>query len=205
MARSAAGWDDLAPGTKRRWNAAGRIHGTTGRAYYLSGERLTAAERGHRYTPNDPSQALSHPERYPRYIARHQAELNELARERGLREYGTGERGREVTSLTGAGGTYVPTVPIGDLPLGDWRAWRTFASPEQAQLYARRSGAPYGVVLVVDMGPDFEAHGTRWSVWFGYPEARSRSYRGRARMRERAGTERENLDRIDKWWRNIPL
>ncbi len=181
--RTAAQFDLLSAGNRRRWRAAFGGEAEA-RAAYVSGAALTAAQRGHAFTPSTPKQALDAPWNFPTYVGRHTDELNRLAREEGRKEHGTGPRGPRVTGRKkGESGEYTWVIPEGLLPLSDWRMssqWRTAA---QAQLEARRSGAPAGVVMIVDRGP-----GTLWrfQIWFGYPEtagvSRVRHKRGKRRI-----------------------
>jgi hypothetical protein len=187
-ARTPGQWDALSAGNRRRWNAHG------GRAYYLSGGSLTRSQRGHAWTPATPGEALDNPTRYPRYVGTHTEQLNEIARRRGLAEHGTGPRGSEVTDYYESGGDFTYTVPDGTLDLRDWRFSQVYRTPEEAQLSARRSGAPAGVVVITDRGPDYL---WRYELWFGYPESRGKRHKARGgKMHDRAGTERENTERF---------
>lgn len=177
--RSIESWNALAPSTRRRWIAAfgGPDQGLEA---YRSGASLTAAQRGHAFTPERPVNALFQPWKYPRYVATHTTQLNELARSRGVAEHGTGPRGDTVTSYREAGGDYTWVVPSSTLDPGDWRFSTVFRSEEEAQLFARKSWAPAGVVLIVDnqWEPDQDRPPAtvgklwRYEVWFGYPENR---------------------------------
>lgn len=169
--RSVELWNALAPSTRRRWIAA---YGSEDAALeaYRNGASLTREQRGHGFTPERPSRALANPQLYPRYVATHTDQLNEIARRRGMKEHGLGQRGDAVTDYEKAGGDFTWVVPQGAVDDGDWRFSQVFRTAEEAQLYARQSWAPAGVVIIVDLGP---AHIWRYEVWFGYPESRRRS------------------------------
>lgn len=176
--RSVESWNALAPSTRRRWIAAFGNEDIALEAY-RNGASLTPAQRGHASTPERPVNALFQPWKYPRYVARHTAQLNEIARQRGLAEHGTGKVGHTVTNLKRAGGAYTWVIP-NDIPHEppDWRFSAVFRSEDEAQLLARKSWAPAGVVIIVDnfwdshfprppkgVGPLW-----RYEVWFHYPE-----------------------------------
>jgi hypothetical protein len=168
--RSVEQWNALARSTQRRWIAAFGSEDAALEAY-RNGASLTKTQRGHAFTPERPVNALLQPWLYPRYVATHTAQLNELARQRGLAEHGTGPRGetKQTRDFKKAGGDYTWVIPAGTLDPGDWRFSSVFRTVEEAQLYARRSWAPAGVVMIVDKGPKFL---WRYEVWFGYPESR---------------------------------
>ncbi len=216
--RSESQWEGLSAGNRRRWRAAFGGEAPA-REAYLGGAHLTRAQRGHRFTPSSPRQALEEPWHFPRYVGRHQAELQQLAREEGRRPYGRGTRGREVTgNERGARQPYTWTV--GDPLLGeqlnteDARYAAGFTSKEAAQLFARQSGAPAGVVYVVALGqwiqpgePGNEAGTTRkrrkwrWEVWFSYPETHGVQPKvvhnpRRYRFGPRPGTTTEDVEQI---------
>ena len=180
--RTVEQWNALAPSTRRRW-----IHAYGGSAdaaleAYRNGASLTKEQRGHAYTPDHPIDALLQPWKFPRYVATHTDKLNELARGRGLAQHGTGPRGESVTSYPQTG-DYTWVIPQGLLDEGDWRFSAVFRTVEEAQLYARRSWAPAGVVIIVDRGPRST---WRYEVWFGYPESRRKIKRLRGgRMKTR--------------------
>lgn len=181
--RSVEQWNALAPSTRRRWIAAFGSEDAALEAY-RNGLSLSRSQRGHGFTPEHPKRALSRPWLYPRYVATHTDELNEIARRQGMREHGTGERGDSVTDSEKAGGDFTWVIPQGMLDDSDWRFSSVFRSAEEAQLYARQSWAPAGVVIIVDLGP---AYVWRYEVWFGYPESRRKSIRakgGRAKSRD---------------------
>lgn len=174
--RPPGAWDALAASTRRRWRTA---YGADAQAAYERGAHLTAAQRGHGGTPSSPLQALLHPERYPEYVGRNTDRLNELARQRGMGKRGTGPRGPEVTR--GRPFTYV--VSSDEFATrrrpSDWHLYRSFRTRGEAQLWARQSRAPAGVVLIVDNGPSWPDKRTRYGVWFSdiSPQAK----RGRPR------------------------
>ena len=131
--RSVESWNALAPSTRRRWIHA---YGSedAGLEAYRNGASLTKAQRGHANTPERPINALFRPWEYPKYVARHTPQLNEIARQRGLREHGKGEVGRDVTNLDKAGGEYTWTVPAGILDgRPDWHASTSFRTEREAQ------------------------------------------------------------------------
>ena len=176
--RSVESWNALAPSTRRRWIAA---YGGPDAALeaYRNGASLTSAQRGHAYTPERPINALFQPWKYPKYVATHTSQLNQIARARGLAEHGTGPRGEtpETTGYRKSGGDFTFVVPRGTLQPPDWRHSQTFRSNPEAQLFARRSWAPAGVVQIEDnhwtMGedqPPATDDSWRYEVWFGYPE-----------------------------------
>jgi len=173
--RSVESWNALAPSTRRRWIHAFGSEDAALEAY-RNGASLTPAQRGHEFTPERPVNALFQPWKYPRYVATHTAQLNEIARRRGVAQHGQGPRGETVTSYAKAGGDYTWVIPDGVLNEGDWRFSTVFRTEQEAKLFARRSWAPAGVVLIVDKGPE---HLWRYEVWFGYPEGRrARHFRG---------------------------
>ena len=180
--RSVEQWNALAPSTRRRWI---HVFGSPDAALeaYRNGASLTPEQRGHAYTPERPIDALLQPWKFPRYVATHTDQLNELARRRGLESHGTGPRGHDVTDYGAAGGDFTWVIPSGVLNEGDWRFSQVFRTVEEAQLYARKSWAPAGVVIIVDRGPGLL---WRFEVWFGYPESRrlKRKLRG-GRMKPR--------------------
>jgi hypothetical protein len=166
--RSVESWNALARSTQRRWIAAFGSEDAALEAY-RNGASLTPAQRGHAFTPERPINALLQPWKFPRYVATHTPQLNELARRRGLEEHGTGPRGEKVTDYKKSGGDYTWVIPGGTLDEGDWRFSTVFRTEKEAQLFARRSWAPAGVVIIVDKGSEFT---WRYEVWFGYPESR---------------------------------
>jgi hypothetical protein len=176
--RSVEQWNALAPSTRRRWIAA---FGSPDAALeaYRNGASLTPAQRGHAFTPERPINALLQPWKFPRYVATHTEQLNTLAKNRGVAQHGTGPRGETVTSYAKAGGDFTWVIPDGSLNTGDWRFSTVFRTVEEAQLFARRSWAPAGVVMIVDKGPE---HLWRYEVWFGYPEGRKAKHFKGGRM-----------------------
>lgn len=197
-ARSAARWEALSPGNRRRWRAAfgGEQQARTA---YIAGASLTKSQRGHRYTPSSPAAALRAPWLYPRYVGRHTDELNELARREDQPQHGLGPRGGAVTGREPGARPrdepYTWVIPDGRLDLGDWRFSRVFRTLPEAQLEARQSWAPAGVVMIVDRGPEYV---WRYEVWYGYPESRgmpTRRLRG-GRMGPPATVERENIEAL---------
>jgi len=169
-------WNALAPSTRRRWIAA---FGSPDAALeaYRNGASLTAAQRGHAATPERPIRALTKPWLYPRYVANNQTKLNELARERGRAQHGRGPRGDTAATDTYQG-PFTWVEPSGTLDgLAGWRRNVFFRdrdyvqyaidkgiTPHEgalraAQSWARKSGAPAGVVLIQE-----EADG--YGVWF---------------------------------------
>ena len=176
--RSIESWDALAPSTRRRWIAAFGGPDAALEAY-RNGASLNKTQRGHAYTPERPVNALFQPWLYPKYVATHTSQLNQIARSRGLAEHGTGPRGEtpETTSYRKSGGDFTFVVPRGTLQPPDWRFSQVFRSGPEAQLYARRSWAPAGVVQIEDnrwtIGedqPPATSDTWRYEVWFGYPE-----------------------------------
>lgn len=218
--RTADQWDALSSGNRRRWRAA---YGGAeeARAAYLSGAHLTKAQRGHRYTPSSPRDALERPWDYARYVGRHQEELQALAREEGKRQYGRGPKGPLVTGRErGAKQQY--TWIVGDplrgdqLNVRDARFSKAFQTSEAANLAARQSGAPAGVVYLVDLGAWIEPGepgnetGTkrkrrkwRFEMWFSYPETSgvqpkvARNPR-RYKFGPRPGTTTEDIGQIEQ-------
>ena len=176
--RSVERWDSLSANSRRRWRTAFGSE-RKARNAYVRGEHLTAAQRGHGGTPSSPLQALLHPERYPEYVGRHTDELNELARQRGMGKRGTGPRGPQVTK--GKPFTYVVSAQefATRRRPGDWHLYRSFRTRGEAQLWARQSRAPAGVVLIVDNGPDWKDKRTRYGVWFSdiSPQAKRKKSR----------------------------
>lgn len=164
--RSLESWDALTQGNRRRWIRAYGGNEDAALEAYRSGERLTTAQRGHGATPERPIRALLQPWKYPGYVGTHTEQLNELARQRGLAQHGRGPRGEipETRSYTEAGGDFTWVLPPGIIGPPDWRFSSVFRTLSEAQLYARRSWAPAGVVQIVDLGPD---HVWRYEVWFG--------------------------------------
>lgn len=165
--RSVDQWNALTPGNRRRWI---RAFGSEDAALeaYRNGLSLTPEQRGHARTPERPINALLRPWQYPEYVARHTDQLNELARRRGLPEHGAGPRGEspETRDYKKAGGDFTWVVEPGRIPTDSARFSKVFRTVEEAQLYARRSWAPAGVVWIVDRGPQYL---WRYEVWFFYP------------------------------------
>jgi hypothetical protein len=189
--RSVESWNALAPSTRRRWIAA---FGGPDQALeaYRNGASLTATQRGHAYTPERPINALFQPWKYPRYVATHTTQLNQLARQRGLAERGTGPRGEtpETQSYTKSGGDFTYVNPRGTLTSPNWRFSTVVRTEEEAQLYARRSWAPAGVVQIEDNRwerdkdqPPPTIDVWRYEVWFGYPEKERMKKKKKARSR----------------------
>lgn len=185
--RTVESWNGLTQGNRRRWI---RAYGSEDAALeaYRNGATLTPAQRGHAHTPERPINALFAPVEYPRYVATHTEELNEIARQRGLAQHGTGERGDEATSYEGSGGDFTWVVPEGTLNArSGWRFSKVFRTEPEAQLYARRSWAPAGVVIIQDRAwvkgqdrPYASEIVWRYEVWFGYPEGvKRRNKRGK--------------------------
>lgn len=198
--RSVEQWNALAPSTRRRW-----IHsfGSEDAALeaYRNGVSLTREQRGHAFTPERPVNALLQPWKYPRYVATHTEQLNTLARQRGLASHGTGPRGESVTDYDKSGGDYTWVIPDGILDRGDWRFSTVFRTLPEAQLFARRSWAPAGVVIIVDRGAD---QLWRYEVWFGYPESRRAIKRLRGgRMKPQDLVRRKNVAKRRQVYRNI--
>ena len=83
---------------------------------------------------------------------------------------------------------------------GDWRFSTVFRTEREAQLFARRSWAPAGVVLIVDRGPE---HLWRYEVWFGYPEGRGRSkkFRTGGNRKSQAQVRGQNYRRIEQTYK----
>ena len=168
-------WNALTPGNRRRWIRAFGGYDQALEAY-RSGLSLTPAQRGHAATPERPIRALLQPWRYPGYVGTHTEQLNRLARERGLREHGKGPRGEipETRSYTESGGDFTWVWPNGTVGLPDWRFSAVFRTEPEAQLYARRSWAPAGVVAIIDNEwtsgypqPPASSDRFRYEVWFG--------------------------------------
>lgn len=170
--RSLESWNALTQGNRRRWI---RAFGSEDAALeaYRNGLSLNAAQRGHATTPERPIAALLRPWQYPKYVGTHTGQLNQIARDRGLKEHGKGPRGEtpQTTSYTESGGDFTWVVPAGTLGPPDWHFSQVFRTVEEAQLYARRSWAPAGVVIIQDLGPE---HNWRYEVWFGYPEPQTK-------------------------------
>jgi hypothetical protein len=176
--RSVESWNSKTPGYRRRWIAA---YGSEDAALeaYRNGASLTPAQRGHAFTPERPVNALFQPWKYPRYVATHTAELNEIARNRGLDQHGAGPRGSDVQN--NAAGDFTWVVPNGTLAPPAWHFSKVFRTEAEAQLYARRSWAPAGVVIIQDRGP---GNIWRYEVWFGYPEAAKRIRKANKKKRK---------------------
>lgn len=193
--RSAARWESLSLGNKRRWRAA--FGGEDGaREAYIAGEKLSKKQRGHAYTPSSPAEALRRPWEYPRYVGRHTDELNELARQQHERQHGRGPRGPDVTGRErGTRGDYTWVVRDGRLNLADWEFSRVVRTRDEAQLLARQSGAPPGVVMIVDRGARWM---WRYEIWFGYPEGRTLR-QTRHRMAAPAVTAEQNRAKLVQW------
>src|ERR1700691_2542467 len=158
--RSVESWNALAPSTRRRWIAA---FGSPDAALeaYRNGQSLTKAQRGHAATPERPIRALTKPFLYPRYVATNQDKLNQLARDRGRAQHGTGTRGPAAESIQGYQGPYTWVEPPGTLDdIAGWRQSYFFRDRDYvgyaaeegitahegalraAQSFARISGAP---------------------------------------------------------------
>jgi hypothetical protein len=177
--RSLESWNALTQGNRNRWIRAFGGNQDAALEAYRQGESLNAAQRGHATTPERPSQALTRPYLFPRYVANNTERLNELARQRGLAQHGQGPRGdtRETDDydLVGPFTWVEPQGTLDNLP--GWRRnvtvydrdYRQYAQREgitphegslrAAQLWARKSGAPAGVVVIQE-----EEEG--WGVWF---------------------------------------
>lgn len=185
QSRSVESWNALSASQRRRWIAA---YGGEDPALeaYRNGLSMTPAQRGHAFTPERPINALLQPWKYPRYVATHTDRLNQLAKNRGLAEHGKGPRGETVTKYMG---DYTWVLPEGTLSRGDWRFSTVFRTEHEAQLFAQRSWAPAGVVMIVDRGPQ---NLWRYEVWFGYPESRGQRSPGGGRMKSRSQTRRNN-------------
>lgn len=175
--RTLESWNALTSGNRRRWIRAYGGSEDAALEAYRNGESLNAAQRGHATTPERPIQALLQPWKFPGYTGTHTAQLNEIARRRGLAEHGTGPRGESplTRSYEEAGGDFTWVVPRGTLNPPDWRFNHVFRTEREAQLYARRSWAPAGVVIIQDNlwekgePQPFATTGVfRWEVWFGY-------------------------------------
>ncbi len=183
--RTVEQWNALTPGNRRRWI---RAFGSedAGLEAYRNGLSLTASQRGHATTPERPIQALLQPAKFPKYVGTHTAKLNELARSKGLKEHGIGPRGEkpETQDYYQSGGDFTWVVPRGTVSnIGppDWHFSQVFRTVEEAQLYARRSWAPAGVVLIEDNRwisgepyPEPTGDVYRYEVWFGYPVEKRR-------------------------------
>lgn len=166
-------WSRLSAGSRRRWVAAyggprsensRAEREANARAAYESGSHLTVSQRGHRYTPNRPEDALRHPERYPRYLAKPEnlRLVNELARIEGERRdlgptiVGRGKKGSKADEQRAREGVrdpgaYTYVVPAAEFAAGpdEWRGSTKFTTAAQAQREARRSGMPPGAVVIV--------------------------------------------------------
>jgi len=189
--RSVESWNALTQGNRRRWI---RAFGTEDAALeaYRNGLSLTASQRGHATTPERPINALLQPWKYPKYVGTHTTKLNEIARTKGLQEYGTGPRGEkpETNSYEESGGDFTWVVPKGTLGPPDWRFSQVFRTEQEAQLFARRSWAPAGVVQIEDNkwergepqpAPTSDTY--RYEVWFGYPESVKKKRRKKNRKK----------------------
>jgi hypothetical protein len=177
-------WNALSRSQQNRWKQA---YGAQAVAQYRAGAPLSL--RGHTSTPDRPSQALNKPFLFPRYAGQHQEQLNEIARRRGKPTVGGGTVGDSATDYTLAGGDYTYVVPEGTLDgrLGWREAFRFYfrhytlygermgitdreGALRAAQLYARTSGAPPGVVIIQE-----EKDG--YGVWFGYDPGQEHGFR----------------------------
>jgi hypothetical protein len=187
--RSLESWNALTQGNRRRWI---RAFGTEDAALeaYRNGLSLTSTQRGHAATPERPVNALLQPWKYPKYVGTHTTQLNDMARRRGLAQHGTGPRGEspDTRSYTDSGGDFTWTVPAGTVSLPDWRFSQVFRTEPEAQLFARRSWAPAGVVLIVDTAwvagqpqPASTSDVWRYEVWFGYPEGAGKKKKKKSR------------------------
>jgi hypothetical protein len=135
------------------------------------------------------------PWKYPKYVATHTSQLNQIARARGLAEHGTGPRGEtdETKSYYKSGGDFTWVVPRGtvsNLPEQDRHFGQTFRTQPEAQLYARRSWAPAGVVLIEDNRweggterPPDTTDSFRYEVWFLYPEPLKKKVKKKTKKR----------------------
>ena len=121
--RSLESWNALTQGNRRRWIRAYGGNEDAALEAYRSGLSLTTAQRGHGATPERPIRALLQPWKYPGYVGTHTESLNELARQRGLREHGKGPRGEtpDTTSYEKAGGDFTWVWPEGTIGPPDWR------------------------------------------------------------------------------------
>lgn len=174
--RSLKQWNALSRSQKNRWKAAyGGEQSAV--AAYRKGAKLTGKQRGHAATPERPMRALQQPWKYPGYVATHTKELNELARQRGLAEHGQGPRGesKATRSYKGSGGDFTWVLPEGVLSEPDDGHWVWSRGDEKAaQLAARRTTAPAGVVMIVDTlwvkglprPPKTPNHPYRYQLWF---------------------------------------
>ena len=178
--RSLESWNALTQGNRRRWI---RAFGSEDAALeaYRNGLSLNPTQRGHATTPERPSRALAKPWQYPKYVGTHTTQLNEIARSRGLAEHGTGPRGesKETKSYAKAGGDFTWVAPNGSVSPPGWHISHTFTTEPQAQLWARRSGAAAGYVIIVDNllnEPEPQPAPTegvyRWEVWFAATKSR---------------------------------
>ena len=177
--RSVESWNARTQGYRNRWIGA---YGSPDAALeaYRQGKSLTPEQRGHRTTPERPERALQRPYLYPRYVATHESQLNAIARQRGLREQGTGPRGPSVMDYEESG-DYTWVVPAGTLDgRAGWRNPYSFRTLPEAQLWARKSGAPPGVVLIQDEGPEVNY---RYTVWFGYDPGQEHGLKNSRRKR----------------------
>ena len=171
--RTLKAWNALSRSQQNRWKQA---YGAQAVAQYRAGAPLSL--RGHTSTPARPSQALNKPFLFPRYVAEHEEELNEIARARGRATHGGGITGARAVDYEAAGGDYTWVEPEGTLDgIPGWRESYRFyfrlyeaygvrmgitdreGALRAAQLYARESGAPAGVVLIQE-----EEDG--YGVWF---------------------------------------
>lgn len=164
------------PRSEREWRALTpayrqRIKGTTGysKKAWMAGTPLPRANFGHGRTPSHgAAEAFRHPERYARYIAGHQAELNEYRRRQGERQLVRAPYGR-LMPLDYTDNEPYTIVHQGDpLPAGEWRAGHhpPFDHLQQAQNYARESGAPPGIVQI------WQTSDGRWQVYWADYEGR---------------------------------
>lgn len=193
--RSVESWNALAPSTRRRWIAAFGGPDAALEAY-RNGASMTKAQRGHANTPERPINALLQPWKYPKYVATHTSQLNQIARARGLAEHGTGPRGETpaTRSYKKSGGDFTFVVPRGTLSgRAGWRFSQVFRTGPEAQLFARRSWAPAGVVQIEDnrwpMGenqPPATSDTWRYEVWFGYPEPLKNKKKPRKKTRRKS-------------------
>jgi hypothetical protein len=168
--RTLKSWNALSRSQQNRWKQQYGSQ-TDAIAAYRAGSPLGL--RGHANTPDRPPQALARPYLFPRYVATHESQLNELARRKGQQEHGTGPIGEsQDTKDYELDGDYTWEESPGTLDgIAGWRmniffadsVYRTIggheAARKAAQLYARRSGAPAGVVVIQEESDGF-------GVWF---------------------------------------
>lgn len=139
MARTRKTWETLSPTYRRRLEKAGYT-----RADYLAGKERKAG-RGHGKTPERPSQAIRHPERFPDYVLardnpqarRDLAEriFTELAPLMGLQSGDV--RGLDISTLyeNVAGMSPALFARARNMTVDEWRAEARYQSKQSSYFY----------------------------------------------------------------------